>query len=212
VIAAIHGTALGGGLEVALVATTASPCPRPSAACPKSNLGLLPGAGGTQRLPRVRRCRGALEMITSGRHVPAAQAHARWACWTSWSQGPDLRAEAVAFARRVVAEGRPLRKVRELDAKDGSRARRAGAVRRIPRRPTRGKFRGFLAPEYNIRCIEAAVNLPFDEGLKEKRLFMRTDGRLAVGGAAPRLLRRAPGGRFPVFPPTRRPDPGQASA
>ncbi len=110
----------------------------------------------------------------------------------------ELREGAVAFARKVVAE-RPA-------AEEGARARTTrsrprAAIRRSSsdfRKANARKFRGFLAPEYNIRCIEAAVNEPFEEGLKtERKLF----GELMTGSQsrrpALRLLRRAPGQQDP---------------
>src|SRR5437762_5913090 len=74
VVAAIHGTALGGGLEVALCAHYRVAVPSARCGLPEVNLGLLPGAGGTQRLPRIAGVEKALELVTSGRHVPAKQA------------------------------------------------------------------------------------------------------------------------------------------
>jgi 3-hydroxyacyl-CoA dehydrogenase len=171
VIAAIHGTALGGGLEVALACHYRVAVPSARCGLPEVALGLLPGAGGTQRLPRIVGVEKALEMVTSGQHVPAAQCLAMGLVDEIVDEG-KLRQGALAFARKVIAEGRPLRKVRDSNEKVEAACghpeifanfRKAGARR----------FRGFLAPEYNIRCIEAAVNEPFDEGLKtERKLFM----------------------------------------
>jgi 3-hydroxyacyl-CoA dehydrogenase len=156
VIAAIHGTALGGGLEVGL---------------PEVNLGLLPGAGGTQRLPRIVGAEKALEMMTTGQHVPAPKCLEMGLVDAIVDEG-KLREGAIAFAKQVLAEGRPLNRVRDLQAKmDAERAH--PEIFSNFRKANARKFRGFLAPEYNIQCIEAAVNLPFDEGLKvERKLFM----------------------------------------
>lgn len=171
VIAAIHGTALGGGLEVALCAHFRVAVPSARCGLPEVNLGLLPGAGGTQRLPRIVGVETALEMMTSGRHVPAAESLELGLIDELVEEGALLEG-AIAFAHRVVEEGRPLRKVDESNEKvEAARGKpeifekfRAGIAR---------KTRGFLAPEYNVRCIEAAVNEPFAEGLKtEGRLFM----------------------------------------
>jgi 3-hydroxyacyl-CoA dehydrogenase len=171
VIAAIHGTALGGGLEVALCAHYRVAVPSARLGLPEVALGLLPGAGGTQRLPRIVGVEKALEMVTSGQHVPAKQAGAMGLVDELVEEG-KLREQAIAFARRVVAEGRPLVKVRDNDA-------RVEAARGKPeifadfRKANARKLRGFLAPENNIKAIEAAVNLPFDQGLQEeRRLFM----------------------------------------
>ncbi|WP_066680892.1 3-hydroxyacyl-CoA dehydrogenase NAD-binding domain-containing protein [Caulobacter sp. CCH9-E1] len=171
VVAAIHGTALGGGLEVALVAHYRVAVPSAKAGLPEVNIGLLPGAGGTQRLPRIVGVEKALEMVTSGQHVPAKAAHAMGLFDELVEEG-KLREGAIAFARKVVAENRPLNKVRELNDKVEA-ARGKPEIFEAFRKANAKKFRGFRAPENNIKCVEAAVNLPFDEGLKEeRRLFM----------------------------------------
>jgi 3-hydroxyacyl-CoA dehydrogenase len=171
VVAAIHGTVLGGGLEVALVAHYRVAVPSAKAGLPEVNIGLLPGAGGTQRLPRIVGVEKALEMVTSGQHVPAKAALAM-GLFDSLVEEGALRDGAIAFARVVLAEDRPLNKVRELNDKVEA-ARGKPEIFADFRKANAKKFRGFMAPENNIKCIEAAVNLPFDEGLKEeRRLFM----------------------------------------
>jgi 3-hydroxyacyl-CoA dehydrogenase len=169
-VAAIHGTALGGGLEVALACHYRVAVPSARCGLPEVNLGLLPGAGGTQRLPRIVGVQKALEMVTSGQHVPAAQCLAMGLI-DEVVEETKLREGALAFARKVVAEGRPLKKVRDANDKVEA-ARGHPEIFADFRAANARKFRGFLAPEYNIRCIEAAVNEPFAEGLKtERRLF-----------------------------------------
>jgi 3-hydroxyacyl-CoA dehydrogenase len=176
VIAAIHGTALGGGLEVALVAHYRVAVPSARLGLPEVNLGLLPGAGGTQRLPRVAGPEKALEMMTSGRHAPASEALAMGLVDELAEEG-KLREAAVAFARRCVTENKPLVRVRDNNTKVEA-ARGKPEIFEAFRKANARKFRGFLAPEYNIRCIEAAVNLPFEEGLAvERKLF----GELVTG-------------------------------
>ena len=171
VVAAIHGTCLGGGLEVALCAHYRVAVPSAKLGLPEVALGLLPGAGGTQRLPRVVGPERALEMMTSGRHVPAKEALAGGLVDELVDEG-KLKEGAVAFARKVVAEGRPLRKIRDQNEKVEA-ARGKPEIFADFRKANARKFRGFLAPEYNIQTIEAAVNLPFDEGLAvERKLFM----------------------------------------
>jgi len=170
VIAAIHGTALGGGLEVALCAHYRVAVPSARCGLPEVNLGLLPGAGGTQRLPRIVGPQKALEMVTSGQHVPA-KACLEMGLVDELVEEGKLREGAIAFARKVVAEGRPLVKVRDNNAKVEA-ARGHPEIFADFRKANARRFRGFLAPEYNIRCIEAAVNQPFEEGLKtERKLF-----------------------------------------
>jgi len=171
VVAAIHGTALGGGLEVALCAHYRVAVPSARCGLPEVNLGLLPGAGGTQRLPRIVGPEKALEMVTSGSHVPAKECLAMGLVDGLAEEG-KLKDAAIAFARKVLAENRPLVKVRDNNTKTDA-AKGHPEIFANFRKANARKFRGFKAPEANIQCIEAAVNLPFDEGLKvERKLFM----------------------------------------
>jgi 3-hydroxyacyl-CoA dehydrogenase len=173
VIAAIHGTALGGGLEVALCAHYRVSVASAKFGLPEVNLGLLPGAGGTQRLPRLVGVAKALEMMTTGRHVSSDEAQEGGLVDDVVDGGTDeLRTAAIAFANRAVAENMALVRVRDrnelVEAHKGDEAIFANFRKGIAR-----KARGFLAPENNIKCIEAACNQPFDEGLKtEGKLFM----------------------------------------
>lgn len=173
VIAAIHGTALGGGLEVALCAHYRVSLATAKFGLPEVNLGLLPGAGGTQRLPRLTGVPTALEMVTSGRHIDTTEAIDSGLVDEVVDGDLDaLRATAIAFAERAVADGLPLVRVRDrddlvLDAR-GDTELFANFRASIAR-----SSRGFLAPEYNVRCIEAAANLPFDEGLAVEATLFR---------------------------------------
>jgi 3-hydroxyacyl-CoA dehydrogenase len=169
VVAALHGTALGGGLETALACHYRVAVPTAKVGFPEVKLGLLPGAGGTQRLPRLVGPERAMEMVTSGSPI-AAKAAKEMGIVDEIVEG-DLLASAIAFARKVIAENRPLKKVRDLDDKIAA-ARGKPEIFDAFRKANARKFRGFQAPEYNVRCIEAAVNLPFDEGIKvERQLF-----------------------------------------
>ena len=171
VVAAIHGTALGGGLEVALCCHYRVAVPSARCGLPEVALGLLPGAGGTQRLPRIVGAEKALEMMTSGSHVPAPQCLAMGLIDEMAEEG-KLKEGALAFARKIVAENLPLKKVRDRNEKMEA-ARAHPEIFENFRKANARKFRGFMAPEWNIRCIEAAVNLPFDEGIAtERKLFM----------------------------------------
>ena len=168
VIAAVHGTALGGGLEVAMCAHYRVTDSAARFGLPEVKLGLLPGAGGTQRLPRVTGVPKALEMMTGGDPISAEEA---LACGLVDEIVEDLEAGAVAFAERAVAEGLPLKRIRDLDDKVAE-ARSNPEIFDEFRAKIARKTRGFLAPEYNIQCIEAAVNLGFDDGVaKERELF-----------------------------------------
>jgi 3-hydroxyacyl-CoA dehydrogenase len=173
VIAAIHGTALGGGLEVALCAHYRVSLASAKFGLPEVNLGLLPGAGGTQRLPRLVGVAKALEMMTTGRHISSSEAKEGGLVDDVVDGGlEELRAAAIAFANNAVAENLALIRVRDrnelVEAHAGDEEIFANFRKGIAR-----KTRGFLAPEFNIRCIEAACNQPFDEGLTtEGKLFM----------------------------------------
>jgi 3-hydroxyacyl-CoA dehydrogenase len=171
VIAAIHGTALGGGLEVALTCHYRIAIPSAKCGLPEVQLGLLPGAGGTQRLPRVVGVEKALQMVTSGQHVSAKEC-LKMGLVDELASEEKLLEDAVILAKKIVSEKRPLVKIRDMnekvDAAKGNETIFSEFRKSIARRA-----RGFLAPEYNIQCIEAAVNLPFDEGIKtERKLFM----------------------------------------
>ncbi len=170
IVAAIHGTALGGGLETALCCHFRGCDAGARFGLPEVNLGLLPGAGGTQRLPRVVGVDQALVMMTSGAQIGSAEA-LQHGLVAEIVDG-NLREGAVAFARNVLDEGRPLVRIRDLDDKLQPARDNPGMFDDF-RKAIARKARGFLAPEYNIRCIEAAVNLPFDEGMAvERDLFM----------------------------------------
>ncbi len=171
VVAAIHGTALGGGFEVALACHYRMAVPSAKCGLPEVKLGLLPGAGGTQRLPRIVGVERALEMLTSGEHVGANACFEMGLIDALVDEG-KLREGAVAFARDLIANQRPLKKVRDLDGKLAA-ARTKPEIFANFRKANARKFRGFDAPDFNIRCVEAAVSMPFDQGIAlERKLFM----------------------------------------
>ena len=172
VIAAIHGTALGGGLEVALTCHYRIAVKSAKCGLPEVNLGLLPGAGGTQRLPRLVGVEQALKMVTSGLHLPAEQCLQNGLI-DKLANNDDLLNDSISFAKEIIEENRPLKKVRDIDEKVKA-ARGNDELFQNFRKSIERKTRGFLAPEYNIQCIEAAVNKPFDEGIKvERDLFIK---------------------------------------
>lgn len=169
VIAAVHGTAFGGGLETALASHFRIAVKSASFGLPEVKLGLLPGAGGTQRLPRVTGVEKALEMITSGNPIGAEEALR--VGLIDEIAGDDLEADAIAFAKKVLAENRPIVKVSELDDNIAP-ARENPAVFDDFRKKNARKFRGFEAPEACIKAVEAAVSKPFREGIaNERELF-----------------------------------------
>ena len=167
VVAAIHGTALGGGLEVALGCHYRVAVRDAKLGVPEVKLGLLPGAGGTQRLPRVAGVQKALEMVTSGAMISAKDA-VDVGLVDRIVEG-ELLQHAVAFAEEV-RDIRPLpksserqEKVSNVEPSSFDDFRKANA----------GKFRGFVAPEANIKAVEAAVAKPYAEGvIDERNLFM----------------------------------------
>ena len=172
IIAAIHGTALGGGLEVALTCHYRIAVPSAKCGLPEVSLGLLPGAGGTQRLPRLVGVEQALKMVTTGIHLPSDKCLKSGLVDEIADEGRLLE-DSVTFAKKIISEKRPLKKVRELNEKVIA-ARGNTDLFSNYRKSIARKTRGFLAPEYNIQCIEAAVNQTFDEGIKiERDLFLK---------------------------------------
>jgi 3-hydroxyacyl-CoA dehydrogenase len=169
VVAAIHGTAFGGGLEVALASHYRVAVPTAKLGVPEVKLGLLPGAGGTQRLPRVAGVRHALEMCATGNPVGAQQAY-EFGLIDKLIEG-NLLQHAVAYAEEV-RDTRPLPKSSARDEKL-QEARDNPSLFEEFRQANAKKMRGFDAPEYNIRAVQAAVEKPYAEGvLTERQLFM----------------------------------------
>ncbi|KQZ69274.1 3-hydroxyacyl-CoA dehydrogenase [Sphingopyxis sp. Root214] len=165
VVAAIHGTALGGGLETALVCHYRIAVPSAKLGVPEVKLGLLPGAGGTQRLPRVVGVEAAATMTSTGDPLPAAKAK-ELGLVDELAGEDSLAADAIAFARAKIADGpRPTRERPVFgDVAVIEQLKTANAKR----------WRGFEAPYANLACVEAATRLPFEEGLAfEREQFMK---------------------------------------
>lgn len=160
VVAAIHGTALGGGLETALVCHYRVAVPSAKLGVPEVKLGLLPGAGGTQRLPRVVGVEAAATMVSSGDPLPASKAK-ELGLVDALAGEDSLAADAIAFARAKISDGpRPTRERPVFgDTSIIEQLKTANAK----------KWRGFDAPYANLACVEAATRLPFDEGLAFER-------------------------------------------
>ncbi|MGY3585226.1 3-hydroxyacyl-CoA dehydrogenase [Bradyrhizobium sp. USDA 4341] len=165
IVAAIHGTALGGGLEVALACHYRVATKDAKLGLPEVKLGLLPGAGGTQRLPRAVGPELAVKMIVGGDPI-GADAALKAGLIDEIVEGPASGGEA--FARKVVAEKRPLRKLRDDDSKlaaaKADRSIFTNAVAALTK-----KSRGLEAPFAAADAVGAAIDLPFDEGLKKER-------------------------------------------
>jgi 3-hydroxyacyl-CoA dehydrogenase len=165
VIAALHGTALGGGLELALACDFRIAAASTKLGLPEVTLGILPGAGGTQRLPRLVGVRAALDLIVGGALIGAAKALALGLI-DEVVEG-ELQPAALLFAERMVAEQRPLRK-----ASDRSVALDDPDLFEAYARDVARDQRGFLAPLRCIQAVRAAVELPFEAGLlRERELF-----------------------------------------
>jgi 3-hydroxyacyl-CoA dehydrogenase len=170
-VAALHGTALGGGLEVALACHYRVAVPSAQLGLPEVKLGLLPGGGGTQRLPRLVGVEAALDIAVSGRNVRSPEALKIGLIDAVVTEGA-LLPDAIAFAAKLVADHAPIRRVSAMtDKVEAARGKpelfdafRAANARRM---------RGMEAPEAVIRAVQAAVDLPFDEGLAaERKLFI----------------------------------------
>ena len=162
VVAALHGTALGGGLEVALACHYRCAAPGAKVGLPEVKLGLLPGAGGTQRLPRLIGAQAALDVITSGNPIDAGEA-ASLGLIDHVVDG-ELGQAALAWCRELVENGAQPRVTRELPvdslADDALASYRGTLARRA---------RGQIAPQKIVDCVEASFTKPFAEGLRIER-------------------------------------------
>jgi 3-hydroxyacyl-CoA dehydrogenase len=171
VIAAMHGTALGGGFEMALMCHYRVGVPSAKFGFPEIKLGLIPGAGGTQRLPRLSGVEAALEAILSGTPFGAKQA-LEWGVVDTLADEGKLREGALAFARKVIDTDMPLRKIRDLNDKIEA-ARGHPEIFDKVRREYARKYRGFEAWQVAMRAVQNAIELPFDEGVKlERQAFL----------------------------------------
>ena len=201
VVAAIHGTALGGGLETALVCGYRIAVPSAKFGLPEVKLGLLPGAGGTQRLPRLVGPAVALDMMVSGSPIGAARAVELGIVDCLAGEG-RLREDATAFARSIV--GQPVVLVRD-------RQDRVDPYRGKPelfaefRKKNAPAFRGFKAPENIVRAIEAAVALPFDQGIaRERALFEELESSIESQAQRYAFFAERNTSKIPDVPPATR--------
>ncbi len=169
VVAAIHGTALGGGLEIALGCHYRVAVPSAKLGLPEVKLGILPGAGGTQRLPRVIGVEAALPMIVSGDPIPAKKAQGLGLVDRIVGEG-SLEADAVAYAREIAGRSDHPVTSKRTDKISGTDP----AVFDRFRQENARKLKGFEAPEACIQAVQACVDLPFAEGIaKERELFIK---------------------------------------
>jgi 3-hydroxyacyl-CoA dehydrogenase len=168
IVAAIHGTALGGGLEMAMAAHYRVADRAAQVGQPEVNLGIIPGAGGTQRLPRLAGVAKAVEMCAQGNPVKAEEA---WRCGIlDQLIDGELPAGAVAFARQIAEKS--ARKTRERNEKLGT-AEQNASIFSAARENARNKQRGMIAPLAAIDAVEAATTMPFKEGCEfEQKRFV----------------------------------------
>ena len=171
IIAAIHGTALGGGFEMALMCHYRVAVPSAKFGFPEIKLGLIPGAGGTQRLPRLTGVEKALDIILSGAPFSAQEA-LQWGVVDALVEEGQLREGALGFARKVIDTHLLPRKTHDLNEKIEA-ARGHPEIFEKVRRDYAKKFRGFEAWQSALRAVQVAVDLPFDEGMKlERQAFL----------------------------------------
>jgi 3-hydroxyacyl-CoA dehydrogenase len=164
VVASMHGVSLGGGLEVALCAHYRIAQPSARVGLPEVHLGILPGAGGTQRLPRLTGAEKAVEAITSGRHIKAPEA-LEMGILDRVEEG-DPEAVGLAYTQELLDQNAPRRPVSEMPAAEGiDWDATYDAVLK--------KGRGQISPATAVRAVQAASELPFAQGiLRERELFM----------------------------------------
>ncbi|WP_242124009.1 3-hydroxyacyl-CoA dehydrogenase NAD-binding domain-containing protein [Sphingobium sp. Sx8-8] len=174
VVAAIHGTALGGGYELALICNYRIAVPSAMVGLPEVKLGLLPGAGGTQRLPRVVGPEAALDIITGGDPIPAKKALGLGMIDALAEEG-KLREDAIAFARSLLAEGKPAVRVRDRNEKLEAVRDRTPALFDEYLAKNARSFRGFKAPHNIVRAIQASIETApdFDKGMERERELFR---------------------------------------
>ncbi|WKL14343.1 3-hydroxyacyl-CoA dehydrogenase NAD-binding domain-containing protein [Comamonas testosteroni] len=167
VVAVIHGAALGGGLEIAMSAHYRLALPGAKLGLPEVLLGLVPGAGGTQRAPRLMGVKAATELMLSGQQI-GAKAGLAAGLVDQLEEGTDPVSAGLAYARELLAQGAPLRPV---SATPGRLADKAAAQAELDalRADTAKKSRGLFSPLKIIDCVQAALDLPFAEGLKFER-------------------------------------------
>ena len=170
VVAAVHGTALGGGLELALACHYRVGDPNARFGLPEVKLGILPGAGGTQLLPRAIGPEEALRMIVTGEMIPAKKALALGLI--DEIADKDLLGSTVAFARKLIAEKRPLKRLRDQDEKlaatraDPTKFDEAAAA-------LTGRARGLRAPVACVESVRNSFTMPVDQGLTRERAIFQ---------------------------------------
>ena len=167
VVAVVHGPALGGGLEIAMSAHYRLALPGAKVGLPEVSLGLTPGAGGTQRAPRLMGVKAAAELMLSGKPI-GAQAALDAGLVDKLEEGSDPVAAGLAYAHVLLAQDAPLRRTSAEQSRLGDKAAALADLEAL-RADTAKKSRGLFSPMKIIDCVQAAVELPFAEGLKFER-------------------------------------------
>lgn len=172
VVAAIHGPALGGGLEVALSAHYRLAVAGAKLGLPEVQLGLLPGSGGTQRAPRLMGVKPAVELMLSGRRIGAEEALSLGLI-DRVGASVDALAEGLAYAQELLQTGTPVRRTRDASVALADKATCQVELDDL-KADTSNKSRGLFSPLKIIEAVQAALDLPFDEALKlERQLFLQ---------------------------------------
>jgi len=194
VVAALHGTVMGGGVETAIACHYRVAQAGTKLGLPEITLGIIPGAGGTQRMPRLIGLEPALDMMLSGKPLSAADA-AKVSLVDTAVDG-DVTTAAIAYAREIAAEGRGPRRTREMPVAGADRAAEILAARRAQVAKT---YRNRNSPNVILDAVQAAVELPFDAGIVRERALSNRVERAVEGRAyrhlffAERELRKIPG-------------------
>jgi 3-hydroxyacyl-CoA dehydrogenase len=171
VVAAIHGAALGGGLEIALAAHYRLIAADAKVGFPEVELGLLPGAGGTQRTPRLIGAKASLDLMLNGRPLNARDAHTLGLV-DRLVYGEEMLAEGLAYLQELLAAHAPVRRSRDAGGLADRTTSRAAIE--AARTETNKVSRGLLSPLKIIDAVQAALELPFNEGLSlERHLFLQ---------------------------------------
>lgn len=171
VVAAIHGPALGGGLEIAMSAHYRLAMPDAKLGLPEVQLGLLPGSGGTQRAPRLMGVEAAVDLMLSGRHMNAQDA---LSCGLIDHVGAvaDVLQAGLAYAQALLAKQAPVRRTRDREVPGHDKSAHLALLQKL-RADTEKKSRGLLSPLKVIEAVQAGLELPFDQALQvERQLFL----------------------------------------
>jgi 3-hydroxyacyl-CoA dehydrogenase len=194
VVAALYGTVMGGGVETAIACHYRVALEGTKLGLPEITLGIIPGAGGTQRMPRLIGLEAALDMMLGGKPLSAAQA--KEIGLVDALAADDVTGAALAYARDLVAAGKGPRRTREMGIAGADRAGDILAARRAQATKT---FRNRNSPNVLLEAVQAAVDLPFDAGIKRERELSSQVERAVEGRAfrhlffSERELRKIPG-------------------